>query len=61
MGGVGVGLTYKLPDYRSLDLNTNYINVGKSPVDTGADSDTGRLVGEREDPCAFMVELTYHL
>jgi long-chain fatty acid transport protein len=61
MWGVGVGLNYKLPDDRSLDLNANYINVGKSPVDTGESDSGGRLVGESEDPYAFMVELTYHL
>jgi long-chain fatty acid transport protein len=63
MWGVGVGLTYALPGERSIDLNANYINVGKAPVDKGSQfvGDIGRVVGENDDPYALMFELTYHL
>jgi long-chain fatty acid transport protein len=63
MWGFGVGLTYALPGERSIDLNANYINVGKAPVDKGSQfvGDIGRVVGENDDPYALMFELTYHL
>jgi len=62
MWGLGVGLTYDLGKERSVDLNANYINVGKAPVDTGdGEPGFGRVVGENDDPYALMFELTYHL
>lgn len=63
MWGVGVGLSYQLTSERSMDLNANYINLGKAPVDTGGlfGTDRGRVVGESNDPYALMLELTYHL
>jgi long-chain fatty acid transport protein len=62
MWGLGVGLTYELGDERSVDLNANYINVGKASVDTGnGEPALGRVVGENDDPYAIMLELTYHL
>ena len=61
MWGMGVGLTYRLTEERSLDLNATYLNVGKAPVDTGNQgSGFGRVVGENDDPYAIMLELTYH-
>ena len=63
MWGLGVGLNYKLGGGRSVDVNANYINVGKAPVDTGGifGTDRGRVVGESNNPYVFMFELTYHL
>jgi long-chain fatty acid transport protein len=62
MWGVGVGLTYELMEDRSVDLNANFINVGKASVDTGnGEPGPGRVVGENDDPYAIMLELTYHL
>jgi len=62
MWGAGVGLTYRLPDERSLDLNATYMNVGKSPIDTGnGEPGLGRVVGENDDPYVILFELTYHL
>lgn len=62
MWGAGVGLTYHLPDERSLDLNATYINVGESPIDTGnGEPGLGRVVGENDDPYVILFELTYHL
>ena len=61
MWGLGVGLNYQLTPERSLDLNANYLNVGKASVDTGnKGSGFGRVVGENDDPYAIMLELTYH-
>jgi long-chain fatty acid transport protein len=62
MWGAGVGLTYHLPEERSVDLNATYINVGKSPIDTGnGEPGLGRVVGENDDPYVLLFELTYHL
>ncbi len=60
--GAGTGLTYKLPDERSLDLNATLFYMGKSPIDTGnGEADLGRVAGENDDPYALLFELTYHL
>lgn len=62
MWGAGVGLTYHLPEERSLDLNVTYINVGESPIDTGdGEPGFGRVAGENDDPYVLLFELTYHL
>jgi long-chain fatty acid transport protein len=60
--GAGVGLTYSLPEERSLDLNTTLFYTGKSPIDTGnGEPGLGRVEGENDDPYAILFELTYHL
>jgi long-chain fatty acid transport protein len=61
MWAVGAGLNYKLTEQRSVDVNANFIYTGESPVDTGEDSASGRVVGESNDPYVFAIELTYHL
>jgi long-chain fatty acid transport protein len=62
MWGAGVGLTYHLPNERSVDLNATYINVGESPIDTGnGEPGLGRVAGENDDPYVLLFELTYHL
>jgi hypothetical protein len=52
-------VTYELNNGNKLDLNANVINVGDASVDTP--SLGGQVVGENDDPCAVMVELTYHI
>lgn len=61
MWGVGAGVTYKLTEERTVDLNATLINVGEAPVDTANQGATlGRVVGENDDPWAVLAELTYH-
>ncbi|MEP5766723.1 MAG: outer membrane protein transport protein [Halieaceae bacterium] len=58
MWGVGVGAEYQLGENRSVDVNANFMNVGEAPVDV--DGSNGRVVGESNDPYAFLFELSYH-
>lgn len=64
MWGLGVGVEYKLTDERSVELDVNYINFGKAPVDTGDQGDQGpdpfRVAGESDDPYAILIDLSYH-
>lgn len=58
---LGVGLTYQLAEGRTVDVNANYLNLGKAPVDTGEGLlGRGRVVGESSDPYAITPELAYH-
>jgi len=58
---LAVGLTYQLAEGRTLDVNANYLYLGKAPVDTGEGLlGRGRVVGESSDPYAITLELAYH-
>ena len=58
---LGVGLTYELMEDRSVDINVNYANLGKAPVDVSRGVlDKQRVVGESSDPYTIMLELAYH-
>ncbi len=60
--GAGVGLTYRLPNEHSFDLNATVFYTGKSPIDTGdGEPGFGRVAGRDNDPYAVLFELTYHL
>jgi long-chain fatty acid transport protein len=58
--GIGAGIQYQLASGNTLDVNLNFYDTGKAPVDTGSDPDRGRVVGDFDDHVAMGLDIAYH-